>query len=114
MSLNELAEKDSYSLPEMRKIVQATQGSNYLTVLDLKDAYYHVEITEEHKEKTAFEINGRVYEWCGMVMGYKNGPMIFQRIMDKILDEVIGKEVEVYLDDIIMIHAENMRRMINW
>jgi Zinc knuckle len=46
MKLNDLAEKDSYSLPDMRKVIQATQGANFLTVIDLKDAYYHVEIAQ--------------------------------------------------------------------
>jgi hypothetical protein len=43
-----------------------------------------------------------------MVMGYKNDPVMFQRIMNTILDDVIGKGVEVYLDD-VLIHARNIR-----
>lgn len=38
-------------------------------------------------------------------MGFKNVPMIFQRVMNKILGNMIGKGVEVYMDDIV-IHAK--------
>lgn len=116
MALNDLAVKDSYKLPEMKRIIDATQGANYLTILDLKEGYYQIEIIEEHKHKTAFEFEHNVYEWCGMVMGYKNAPMIFQRVMNTILAEYIGKGIEVYVDDVI-IYAKTVEehdRLVRW
>lgn len=107
MCLNDLTEKDSYTIPEMKRIVEATVGSNYISIFDLREGYYQVEIAEEHRFKTAFEFDGGVYEWCGMVMGFKNAPMIFQRIMNKIMAGMLGKGVEVYLDD-ILIHAKTL------
>ncbi|KAF9761678.1 Retrovirus-related Pol polyprotein from transposon gypsy [Nosema granulosis] len=35
-------------------------------------------------------------------MGFKNSPSIFQRIMDKVLEDEIGKCCYVYVDDIII------------
>jgi RNase H-like domain found in reverse transcriptase/Reverse transcriptase (RNA-dependent DNA polymerase) len=116
MMLNDLAEKDSYALPEMRRIIEATAGSNFFTILDLKEGYYQIEILEEHKHKTAFEFEEKVYEWNGMVMGYKNAPMIFQRIMNKILGEKLGSGVQAYLDDII-IYAKTIEEhdeLVKW
>jgi hypothetical protein len=86
MAFNDLTEKDSFTLPDMRRLIQATAGSKYITVLDLKEVYYQIEIVEEHKHKTAFEFESNVYEWNGMVMGYKNAPMILQRVMSKVLN----------------------------
>jgi Reverse transcriptase (RNA-dependent DNA polymerase) len=83
MALND--EKDTYAIPDMRRVVEATVGSNFITIIDLKDGYYQIPIAEEHRHKTAFEFENQVFEWCGMVMGFKNAPMIFQRIMNKIL-----------------------------
>lgn len=37
-----------------------------------------------------------------MPMGFKNSPLIFQRIMDNILKDLINKGVQVYLDDIVI------------
>jgi Reverse transcriptase (RNA-dependent DNA polymerase) len=106
MALNDLVEKDPYEIPTIRDIVRATQGSNWFSVIDLKEGFYHVEIEESDKHKTAFEFDGRVYEWCSMVMGFKNSPQILQRTMNRILDDLRGRGVEVYLDDII-IHSRD-------
>ncbi|KAF9760811.1 Retrovirus-related Pol polyprotein from transposon opus, partial [Nosema granulosis] len=106
MALNELVEKDPYALPLIKDIIRAAQGSKVFTVIDLKEGFYHVEIEEHHKHKTAFEVNGRVYEWNSMVMGFKNSPHIMQRVMNRVLDELRGKGVEVYMDDIV-VHAKD-------
>ena len=59
-----------------------------MSVVDLKDGFYSIEITEEDKYKTAFEVNGRVYKWNSMIMGYKNTPQILQRSMDDIFRDL--------------------------
>lgn len=46
MGLNDLVEKDPYGLPNIRDIIRATQGSKYFTVLDIKKAFYNIEIVE--------------------------------------------------------------------
>lgn len=35
-------------------------------------------------------------------MGFKNGPMIMQRAMNRIFSDMIGKSMMIYLDDIII------------
>lgn len=86
----------------MREIYSTAQGSNWFRVVDLKKTYYYIENEESDRSKTAFEFKGQIYEWNSMVMGFKNSPMIMQRIMDKILDGMIRKNLIVYLDDIII------------
>lgn len=102
MALNDLCSKDPYELQTISKVISMTQGFSYFSVLDLKEGYYSIEIVEEHKHKTAFEFDGKVYEWNAMVMGYKNAPQIMQRVVNKVLEEFIGHGVAVYMDDIIV------------
>ncbi|KAI5153777.1 hypothetical protein ENBRE01_3245, partial [Enteropsectra breve] len=106
IALNDLVVKEEYPTPIMSDLVEKVQGSQYFTLIDLKDGYFQIEIIEEHKHKTAFKFDNLLYEWNRMPMGYKNAPSIFQRIMDHILGDLSDKGVEVYLDDII-IHAKN-------
>ena len=108
MALNDLVVKDPYEIPNIRDVLRATQGSKWFTVLDLKEGFYHIEIREEDKHKTAFELDGQVYEWNSMVMGFKNSPQILQRVMNKIFADHKGKGIEVYIDDIV-IHAQTER-----
>lgn len=103
--LNNLVRKEYYEAKTVRDVVRSTNGSSWFTVIDLKEAFYSIEIEEKDKEKTCFELKGRIYEFNSMVMGYKNAPMILQRVMMKILNDYVGRGVEIYLDDIV-IHAK--------
>lgn len=107
IGLNDLVEKDPYGLPTIRDVIRATQGSEEFTVIDLKEGFYHIEIEEKHKYKTAFEFDGNIYEWNSMVMGFKNSPQIMQKTMNRILEGLREKGVEVYMDDIV-IHGKNI------
>ncbi|KAF9761385.1 Transposon Tf2-11 polyprotein [Nosema granulosis] len=44
MGLNDIVEKDLYTLPTIREIIQATQGSTVFSVVDLKEGFYRIEI----------------------------------------------------------------------
>ncbi|KRH92805.1 krab-a domain-containing protein, partial [Pseudoloma neurophilia] len=118
MALNDAVKKDSYAIQTMREIYTTTQGCKWFTVIDLKEAYYYIENVESDKCKTAFEFKGKVYEWNGMVMGFKNSPMVMQRTMDRIFEGMIRKNVMVYLDDIIILdedldqHRKNIEKVI--
>lgn len=106
IALNDLVEKESYPTPIMNDLIEKVQGSQIFSLIDLKDGYFQVEISEEDRMKTAFKFDNMLFEWCRMPMGFKNAPSIFQKMMDKLLANVIGLGVEVYLDDII-IHAKS-------
>lgn len=57
---------------------------------------------ESDIEKTAFSINNGKYEFTRMPFGLKNAPATFQRAIDDILREHIGKKCYVYIDDVIV------------
>lgn len=57
---------------------------------------------EKHIEKTAFSVNYGKYEYVRLPFGLKNAPSIFQRVMDDVLRDHIGKICYVYIDDIII------------
>jgi len=53
-------------------------------------------------EKTYFSINNGKYEFLRMPFGLTNAPRIFQRAMDDVLSEQIGKTCHVYMVGIIL------------
>jgi hypothetical protein len=53
--------------------------------------------------KTAFRCHGYVglYEWIVITFGIKNAGTKYQRAMNYIFHELIGKIVEIYIDDVV-------------
>jgi hypothetical protein len=54
--------------------------------------------------KTAFRCPGSVgtFEWVVMPFGLKNAGATYQRVMNSIFHDMIGKYMEVYIDDIVV------------
>jgi len=46
-----------------------------------------------------------------MSFGLRNAPSVFQRFLQDIFSEVIGKFVQVYLDDIIIYLSNNINHI---
>ncbi|KAI5166390.1 hypothetical protein NEIRO03_1034 [Nematocida sp. AWRm78] len=116
--LNTLVEDDLYPLPDIGTILMRIGGKKWFTVIDLKDGYFQIRLEQGSKKKTAFQLKNRLYQSTRLVMGYKNSPAIFQRIMNRELDGVIEDGCEVYLDDIIVYgdtveeHDRNLERVM--
>ena len=100
--LNAVTVKDSYPLPRIQDILDQLSGNSWFTTLDLKSGYWQVKIRPEDREKTAFSIGNGLWEFTVMPFGLCNAPATFERLMEKILQEILAKICLVYLDDVIV------------
>lgn len=100
--LNQVTIADKYPIPEINEVISQLGKNKIFSVLDLKSGFHQIKLKNEDIEKTAFSINNAKYEFTRMPFGLKNAPSIFQRALDDILREHIGKRCFVYIDDIII------------
>ncbi len=75
------------------------QGNTIFSSLDLLSWYWQVPMAAESRESTAFSTPNSHFEWLRMPFGLKTAPIIFQRIVNPLFSDVIGKGVYAYLDD---------------
>ena len=103
-NLNAATPKDEYPMPIADMLVDAASGHEFLSFMDGHAGYNQIFIAEEDVPKTAFRCPGSIgtYEWVVMPFGLKNAGATYQRAMNTIFHKMIGKFVEVYIDDVIV------------
>jgi hypothetical protein len=99
--LNEIAISDEFPLPQQDDILQALEGSQWLSTLDALAGFTQLEIEPKEQEKLAFQTHRGLWQFVEMPFSYKNGPSIFLRIMQNVLAPFLWIFALVYIDDII-------------
>ena len=100
--LNSKTISDRYPIPDTSTVLSNLGANKFFTVLDLASGFHQIPMSEKDIEKTAFSVNNGKYEFVRLPFGLKNAPAIFQRVMDDILRDHLGKICHVYIDDIII------------
>jgi len=58
-------------------------------------------LVEEDQEKTSFVVDTGLYCYKMMPFELKNAGAMYQRLVNKVFKPLIGKTIEVYIDDMI-------------
>jgi hypothetical protein len=103
--LNKESIKDNFPLPNMDFLLQQVTISSSMSMLDGFSRYNQVLVVEEDREKTTFITTWETYAYARMPFGLKNVGATFQRAMDHVFNELIGKFMENYKDD-LMVHSK--------
>ncbi|GJY55640.1 reverse transcriptase domain-containing protein [Tanacetum coccineum] len=64
--------------------------------------YHQIQMAESDEEKTAFHTSQGVYCYTKMPFGLKNVGATYQRLVDKAFDSQISRNIEVYIDDLVI------------
>nr|AAV43845.1 putative polyprotein [Oryza sativa Japonica Group] len=100
--LNKACPKDPYPLPHIDQIVDSTAGCDLLCFLDAYSGYHQIRMAREDEEKTAFITPIGTYCYTTMPFGLKNAGPTFQRTTRISLGSQIGRNVEAYVDDLVV------------
>jgi hypothetical protein len=102
--LNRATPKDEYPMPFAETLINATAGNKILSFMDGNASYNQIFMALEDIHKTAFRVPGAVglFEFVVMTFGVKNTGATYQRAMNYIHHDLIGKLVEIYIDDVVV------------
>nr|GEZ86529.1 reverse transcriptase domain-containing protein [Tanacetum cinerariifolium] len=69
---------------------------------DAYKGYHQIQLVTADEEKTSFHTGQGVYCYTKMPFGLKNGGATYQRLMDKAFESQMGRNIEVYVDDLVV------------
>jgi hypothetical protein len=100
-SLNKVCPKDPFPLPRIDQVVDSTTGSETLCFLDAYSGYHQIAMCIADQLATSFIIPFGAYYYQTMPFGLKNAGATFQQCMRRVFEELIGRIIEAYVDDIV-------------
>nr|GEV88826.1 reverse transcriptase domain-containing protein [Tanacetum cinerariifolium] len=100
--LNKACPKDGYLLPEIDWNVESLGGYPNKCFLDAYKGYHQIKMAKEDEEKTTFITSQGILCYSKMSSGLKNAGATYQRLVDKAFQKLIGRNLEVYLDDLVI------------
>jgi ribonuclease HI len=99
--LNKACPKVPYPLPRIDQIVESTAGCETLSFLDAYLGYHQIKMKESDQLTTSFITTFGMYCYTTMPFGLSAGAT-YQRCMNHVFGEHIGRTVEAYVDDIVV------------
>jgi hypothetical protein len=111
---------DGYPMSVADLLVDVAAGHKVISFMDGSAGYNQIFMAIEDISKTAFRCTEHIglFEWIAMTLGLKNAGATYQRAMNYIFPELIGKIVEIYIDDVVIkslnheSHLEDVRKTL--
>ena len=99
--LDAQTEKDAFPLPRIDTVWPALTKAKYFALLDLLMGYHQVKVSEQDCVTTTFLTHRRRYVYNVMPFGPCNVFATFQRLNEKVLGQLVGFGVLIFLDDVL-------------
>ncbi|RVW63474.1 Retrovirus-related Pol polyprotein from transposon opus [Vitis vinifera] len=100
--LNKASPKDDFPLPHIDMLVDSTAGHSMLSFMDGFSGYSQILMAPEDMEKTSFITEWGTYCYRVMPFGLKNAGATYQRAATTLFHDMMHRDVEVYVDDMIV------------
>ncbi|PKU85753.1 RNA-directed DNA polymerase [Dendrobium catenatum] len=111
--LNKACPKDSFPLPRIDQLVDTTSGHQMLSFMDAYSGYNQIKMNQTDEEATAFQTDRGLYCYRVMPFRLKNAGATYQRLMNKVFKTLIGHNMEVYVDDMLVKSLEKSQHISN-
>ena len=99
--LNRASPKDNLPLPYIDTLIDNTAKNMFFSFMDGFSSYNQIKMVEEEKAKTTFTTHWGTYAYDVMPFGLKNASATYQQVMVTLFHDMMHKEIEVYMDDMI-------------
>lgn len=82
-------------------LLECIQPGDWMTSIDLTNAYFHVPILPHNRKYLGFAVGGRMYKHCCLPFGYSLAPRTFTKCVEMALASLRERGVRTltYIDD---------------
>ena len=102
MDLNKACPKDPFPMLKIDQLVDATVGHPRMSFLDAFQGYHQIPLALDNQEKTAFVTLIGNFHYKVMPFGLKNAESTYQRMMIRMFESQLGKNIEIYINDMVV------------
>ena len=107
--LNKACPREPFPLPRIDQVIDSTARCELLSFLDAYSGFHQIPLNPDDQIKTAFITPHGDYYYVTMPFGLRNAGATYQRCMQKCLHDQIGKNIQVYVDDVVIKTKEKTR-----
>nr|GEZ54213.1 reverse transcriptase domain-containing protein [Tanacetum cinerariifolium] len=100
--LNKACPKDGYPLPEIDWKGESLCGFPFKCFLDAYKGYHQIQMSTKDEDNTAFIASQGIFYYTKMPFGLRHAGATYQRLVDKAFHKQIGRNMEVYVDDLVI------------
>lgn len=79
--LNEFVHYDHFKQQTFKVVLDLLQENDYLTSIDLQDAYFSIPIHPDYQKYLKFVWNGTLYKFVCLCFGLKSAPFLFTKVL---------------------------------
>ena len=102
IDLNKACLKDPFPIPRIDQLMDAIVGHSRMSFLDAFQGYHQILLALDDQEKTVFVTPTRNYYYKVMPFGLKNAGSAYQRMMTKMFELQLGKNIEIYINNMVV------------
>lgn len=91
-------------MQSLQAIFESVRESDFLTSVDLTEAYLHVPIHPAHRKFLCFCHAGNHYQYCALPFGLSSAPRVFTKLMATLVGHLRTMliRIQFYLDYLLI------------